>query len=142
MTGYSWVSITALLCYLFLFLTFLTAKKNTKVIRAFMMLLVIMILWAGGSFAMRAQLWPEVNLWHHISLLGMFLLAAGYFNFIAAFLEESNSNAGYIWGVFYIALFVFNSITGLFIPEPVVIYNDGAAQFVYNYSWHIYILLA
>ena len=107
-----------------------------------MMLLVIMILWAGGSFAMRAQLWPEVNLWHHISLLGMFLLAAGYFNFIAAFLEESNSNAGYIWGVFYIALFVFNSITGLFIPEPVVIYNDGAAQFVYNYSWHIYILLA
>ena len=142
MTGYSWVSITALLCYLFLFLTFLASKKTTKVIRAFMMLMVIMILWAGGSFAMRAQLWPEVNFWHHVSLLGMFLLAAGYFHFVTAFLEENNSNSGYIWGIFYVGLFVVNCATGLFIPEPMIIYSNGDPQFVYNYSWRIYILLA
>ena len=88
MIGYSWVSIAALVCYLFLLLTFLASKKTDKVIRAFMMLMVIMICWAGGSFAMRIQLWPSVNFWHHVSVLGMMLLAGGYFHFILDFLEE------------------------------------------------------
>ena len=55
-----------------------------------MSLLVIMIMWAGGSFAMRIQLWGAVNVWHHVSLLGMTLLVAGYYMFILAFLEEKH----------------------------------------------------
>ena len=141
MTGYSWFSIVALLCYLFLFLTFLSSKKTSKVIRAFMLLLAIMILWAGGSFAMRIQLFSEINLWHHISVLGMMLLAAGYHNFALAFLEEKNQRSSYIWMAFHALLFAFNYVTGLFIPEPVVNTANGATQFIYEYTWHIYFLL-
>ena len=86
MIGYSWVPITALFCYLFLFLTFLASKKKEKVIRSFMGLMLIMVLWVGGSFAMRMQLWPSVNFWHHVSVLGMILVPPGYYMFVMDFL--------------------------------------------------------
>ena len=141
MIGYSWISITALFCYLFLLITFLASGKKEKVIRAFMLLMLIMILWAGGSFAMRMQLWPAVNFWHHVSLLGMMMAVSGYYNFVLDFLEERNQHGKYFWALFHFALFVLNCITGLFIPEPLVIQKGSAAQFIYTYTWHIYILL-
>ncbi|MBR3996761.1 MAG: diguanylate cyclase, partial [Clostridia bacterium] len=87
MIGYSWFSTIALFCYVFLLATFLSSKKTSKVIYAFISLLVVMILWSGGSLAMRMQFWPSVNFWHHVSVLGMTLLIAGYYTFITAFLE-------------------------------------------------------
>ena len=141
MSGYSWVSIVALLCYLFLFLTFLPTKQKSKVIRAFMTLMVIMILWVGGSFAMRTELWPGIVFWHHVSVLGMTLMAAGYFQFTLAFLEEKHHHYKQFWFIFHILLFAVNYFTGLFIPEPVVSYVAGKPQFVYTYTWHIYVFL-
>ena len=140
-TGYSGFSIFALLCYLFLFLGFLSSKRTNKMIHAFMTLLVIMIMWTGGSFAMRIQLWPAVNFWHHVSLLGMTLLVAGYYLFILAFLEEKRNRGAYFWLIFHALLFVFNVFTGLFIPEPIVTVTNGTTQFIYEYTWHICILL-
>jgi len=142
MSGYSWVSVTALLCYLFLLLTFLAYKKKEKVIRSFMLLMLIMIMWAGGSFAMRKQLWPSVNFWHHVSVYGMMLVASGYYLFCLSFLEEKNYKAGYVWIIFHTGLFIFNCITGLFVPEPIVETVNGSTQFIYIYTWHIYVLLA
>lgn len=141
MSGYSWVPIVALLCYLFLFLTFLTSKQKNRVVHAFMTLMVIMILWVGGSFSMRAELWPGIIFWHHVSLLGMMMVAAGYFQFTLAFLEEKHQYHQKLWFIFHIILFVFNYFTGLFIPEPQVTYVAGVPQFVYTYTWHIYLLL-
>ena len=69
MSGYSWISVISLFCYLFLFMTFLAVKKEQKVIYTFMALLVVLILWSGGSFAMRTQLWPSVNFWHYVRLI-------------------------------------------------------------------------
>lgn len=141
MTGYSWIPVVALLSYLFLFLTFATTKPN-KEIRSFMSLLVIMILWSGGSFAMRIQLASAVYLWHHVSLLGMFLLMSGYYHFILSFLEEKHIRGAYLWTVFHGALFVLNYFTGIFIPTPIVIETGAAPQFIYEYTWCIYVLLA
>ena len=141
MSGYNWVPIVALLCYLFLFLTFLTSKHKNRVVRAFMGLMIIMIMWVGGSFAMRAELWPGIVFWHHVSLLGMMMVAAGYFQFTLAFLEEKHHHYQKIWFLFHGLLFVFNCFTGLFIPEPQVTYVNGVPQFVYTYTWHIYLLL-
>ena len=106
-----------------------------------MALLIIMILWAGGSFAMRTQIWPEVNFWHHVSLLGMTLLVAGYHSFVVAFLEEKNQRSSLLWPIFHTALFVVNLFTGLFIPDPIVREVNGTTQFIYEYTWHIYIFL-
>ena len=141
MIGYSWISITALFCYLFLFLTFLAAPKKERVIRSFMLLMLVMILWVGGSFAMRMQLWPSVNLWHHVSVLGMMMLAAAYYHFVLDFLEEKNSRGRYFWPVFHLGLFVLNCLTQWFIPYPLVVGEGSSAQFIYEYTWHIYILL-
>ena len=116
MNGYSWFSIIALFSYVFLFVTFLSSRKTNRVIHAFMSLLVLMILWSGGSFAMRMQLWPSVILWHHVSVLGMTLLVAGYYHFTLAFLEEKNAPSQYYWAIFHTLLFVFNYFTGLFVP--------------------------
>ena len=140
MIGYSWVPITALFCYLFLFLTFLAAKKKERVIRSFMGLMLIMILWVGGSFAMRMQLWPSVDFWHHVSVLGMILVPPGYYMFVMDFLEEKNARGKYLWMLLHIGIFVFNCLTCWFVPEPEVINTGSSAQFLYHYSWHIYLL--
>ena len=79
MSGYSWISGISIFCYLFLLLSFLSSKKTAGVIKSFEVLLVIMILWTGGSAGMRLQFWPGVNFWHHVSLLGMMLLILGFF---------------------------------------------------------------
>ena len=142
MSGYSWISIIALFCYLFLLLTFLASKKTEKVIRSFMGLMLIMILWAGGSFAMRMQLWPSVNFWHHTSVLGMMMVASGYHLFVLHFLEEKGKQGRFFWMPFHLVLFIVNVITGIFVPEPEVITNGGATQFIYTYTWHIYLLLS
>lgn len=141
MSGYSWISIIALFCYLFLLLTFLASRKSEKVIRSFMILMLIMILWAGGSFAMRMQLWPSVNFWHHVSVLGMMMVASGYHLFVLHFLEEKGNHGRYFWMPFHLALFIINCFTGLFVPEPQVITAGGATQFIYTYTWYIYLLL-
>lgn len=111
MSGYSWISVLSLFCYLFLFLTFLVAEKSKKVIYTFMMLLVVMILWNGGSFCMRMQLWPSVNFWHHVSLLGMLMLPVGYYHFVLDFLEERGHGGKIFWGVFYLLVFAVNYAT-------------------------------
>ena len=108
MIGFSWVPITALFCYLFLFLTFLASKKSEKVIRSFMLLMLIMILWVGGSFAMRMQLWPSVNFWHHVSVMGMILVLAGYYVFVLDFLEDNTSRGKYLWLLVYLGIFALN----------------------------------
>ncbi len=141
MTGYSWISITALFCYLFLFLTFLAAPKKERVIRSFMLLMLVMILWVGGSFAMRMQLWPSVNVWHHVSVLGMMMLAAAYHHFTLDFLEEKNGRGRCFWPLFHLGLFVLNCLTQWFIPNPLVVTQGNAAQFIYQYTWHICILM-
>ncbi len=142
MGGYSWISIIALCCYLFLFMTFLAARKNKKVIRTFLFLQVIMLLWTGGSFAMRSQLWPSVNFWHFVSIAGILLLPYGFYRFILDFLEEKKSFGRRFWLIVFILIFVVNLFTGFFIPIPEVIRTGGEVQFVYNYSWPIYIIFA
>ena len=143
MTGSNAISIIAIFCYFFLLATFAGSREKSKVIRSFMQLLSIMILWVGGSFAMRAQLWPGVNFWHHVSVGGMSLLAAGYFHFVLDFLEEKNGHGRWFWMIFHLALFVFDCVTCFFIPEPVLQTDAmGKVQFIYTYDWPIYLLFA
>ena len=140
-TGYNWVSVVSLFCYLYLLLTFAVNGKSEKVFSKFMLLMAVMIVWVGGSVAMRAELWPSVNFWHHVSVGGMMLAAAVYFLFIVDFLEDRHSRHTWVWFVLLAALFVFDCVTCFFIPEPVVTYAGGAAIFTYNYTWRFYLLI-
>lgn len=142
MNGYSWIAIFSIFCYLFLLLSFLVSKSKEKVLRSFSLLLGIMLLWNGGSLGMRIELWPGVNFWHHVSLLGMMMVAYGYYQFILDFLDETNSHGRKFWMFFYPALFVFNCVTNFFIPLPEVIQDGETLSFLYHYNWHIYLLFA
>lgn len=141
MSGYSWISGISIFCYLFLLLSFLSSKKTESVIKSFEVLLVIMILWTGGSLGMRLQLWPGVNFWHHVSLLGMFLLPYGYYRFLLDFLDERSSYMRpFLLGLF-LAVFVFNCFTGFFIPLPEVVTEGVQLKFLYHFNWHVGLLI-
>ena len=68
MYNYSFISVTALFCYMILFVAFMAAQK-TKIIHSFLVVLAAFLLWTGGSLAMRMELWPGVEFWFHFSIV-------------------------------------------------------------------------
>lgn len=54
MGTYGYISIIAMVCYGFMLLMFLAAKKN-KIVNSFLVVLTGLLLWTGGSAFMRAQ---------------------------------------------------------------------------------------
>ena len=58
MGTYGYISIIAMVCYGFMLLMFLTAKRN-KIVNSFLVVLVGLLFWAGGSAFMRVHLWPR-----------------------------------------------------------------------------------
>ena len=139
MSGYSSVSIISIFCYAFLLLTFAFSKEKVKVLRSFMLLMLIMIFWTGGSIAMRLQLLGFVNVWHHMSLLGSMMLTFGYYQFVQDFLGEKRNYLNYVMGFGFLALFLFNAVTNFFVPLPeVVVKANGQTQFLYHYTWRVY----
>ena len=73
MGTYGYISIIAMLCYGFMLLMFLAAKRN-KIINSFLVVLLGLLFWTGGSAFMRAQFWPGCEFWFQVSLLGILLL--------------------------------------------------------------------
>ena len=65
MGTYGYISIIAMLCYGFMLLMFLTAKRN-KIINSFLVVLTGLLFWTGGSAFMRAQLWPGCEFWYQV----------------------------------------------------------------------------
>ena len=66
MGTYGYISMIAMLCYGFMLLMFLTAKRN-KLVNSFLLVLIGLILWTGGSLFMRAEMWPNYHM--HIIVL-------------------------------------------------------------------------
>ena len=139
MNGYSLFVLFSLFCYSFLLISVFPYRKKSPIIGTFMELLIVMILWNGGSLAMRMQFLGIVNLWHHVSLFGMTMLALAFYHFVVAFLERRTSNAGLYWLFFYLVLFASNCLTNFFIPLPEVLTINGQTQFLYHYNWQVYL---
>ena len=83
MGTYGYISIIAMVCYAFMLLMFLAAKRN-KIVNSFLVVLTGLLLWTGGSAFMRAQLWPQYEFWYQVSLFGILLLPYAYYRFILA----------------------------------------------------------
>ncbi len=142
MASYSWISVIALIGYLFLFLAFASARK-TKVINSFLLLLLFLILWSGGSFMMRIQFWPSVNFWHYVSICGIMMVPYGFYRFYLDFLDEKRGKGRRFWLVFFAACYIVNLKTQIFIPTPEIVSGtDGTIKFIYSYEWPIYIIVA
>ena len=114
MHDFIFIPIIALFCYSFLIMTFMAAKK-TPLIKSFLIVLGAMLLWTGGSLCMRLQLWPAINFWYQISLLGLMLLPYGYFVFIANFVGKEDTAFRKIWLVLILVPTAINMFTGWFL---------------------------
>ena len=139
-SGYAFISIIALISYMFLFLTFIAAKKN-RLINEFMLILITMILWTGGSFLMRAQIAPGIKFWYDISVLG--LTVCPYVSLLFA-VDFANINIGIwrkIWIILAVAANAFNILTGaLLAPPEAVLGANGAVSFIYETTWKVIFL--
>lgn len=140
MYNYSFISVMALFCYMILFVAFMAAQK-TKIINSFLLVLAAFVLWTGGSLAMRTELWPGVELWFHLSIVGLIFLPFTFFNFIYALVDSDDHILWWSWLVLAIVNNLANIRWGFYIPCPEVVRLDnGAAGFVYHIGWPIIIL--
>ena len=108
MGTYGYISSIALFCYVFMLLMLLAARRN-KIVNSFLMLLIAMICWTGGSFLMRSCFWPNYKVWYHVSILGLFLLPYGYFRFITEFGGKQNRFLSVLYLILYGICFIINA---------------------------------
>lgn len=131
MGTYGYISIVAMLCYCFMLLIFVAAKKN-RIVSNFRFVLCSMILWTGGSFFMRSQLWPNYIFWYHVSLIGLVLMPYMYFRFINAMANQKNGPEGNIYLALMTLAMAVNIPTGFFMKWPDIVQVNGVDTFVYN----------
>ena len=90
MGTYGYISIIAMLCYGFMLLMFLTAKRN-KIINSFLVVLLGLLFWTGGSAFMRAQFWPGCEFWFQVSLAWHLIAAICILPFYTRFWREKRT---------------------------------------------------
>lgn len=140
MNSYVYIPAVALCCYgLFLF-AFMAARRS-KLNNAFILVLVLSVLWTGGSFCMRMQFWPSEKVWYDVSLFGLLVMAYGLFNFGQEFVGAKKSKLTYLWLALLVAINIINICTGFFLKAPEMIRTaDGQVSFVYDVGWPVGIL--
>lgn len=140
MGSFGYISVIALFCYIMLFLMFLSAKKN-KLINSYLLVLLALILWTGGSFLMRCLAWPDYRLWYHVSIGGLLLFAFALYLFILRFTGQVYGNHSTFFGSLLLLVMVINSATGWFLKAPILIYSKtGTYTFEYNMTWRVSVL--
>lgn len=140
MGSYAYISTCALLCYLFLFVTFIIARRD-KLINAFLLVLCALMLWAGGSLFMRLQFQPSIAFWYNISIVGLLLILIALNNFIRIYMGARNNLWDIILSVYVVGVIIFNSLTGkLLAPPEAVVQADGFVTFVYHPTFLVLIM--
>ncbi len=135
MGSFTFISIVALFCYAFLFLTLLAAEKS-KIINACLLIFGSMVLWTGGSLLMRLRVFPSVGFWYDVSILGLFLFIFGYFVFAYAFVGSKRRGQLVFWAFVLIGAWAINAATGFFLAAPTPIkLPTGTTTFLYHYTW-------
>jgi len=142
MGSFVFIPVIALCCYAFLLLSFMAAKKN-KLINSFLLFLSAMILWTGGSLCMRMELWPNLNFWYDVSILGLTLMPFAFFIYIIEFIGLKDRFFKLFYLLIIMLVNIINISTGFFLAAPEAITApDGKVSFVYSISWPVILLFA
>lgn len=140
MGTFGYISSIALFCYVFMMLIFSGAKKN-KLVNSFLMILMAMIAWTGGSFFMRIQLWPSYILWYHVSIAGLMMLPYSYFRFVSIYIDKENKNLDCLYFIMLSVVTLINIPKGSLLRWPNIIETGNSVQFVYDaIDWKVIIL--
>lgn len=128
------IPIAALCCYIFLFFSFLNAKR-AKSVHIFQMIILACLAWTAGSVMMRIQLSPGYEFWFQISLLGMLLLPITLYAFLFCILEIPRYRMLKHWAVLTVAGVAANAFFGVLVNAPIPVTRmDGSTAFVYEIS--------
>lgn len=136
MGTYGYISIIAMFCYGFMLLTFLAAKKD-KLVNSFMIMLLGLMFWTGGSVFMRSLMWPGYIFWYHVSLLGILLLPYAYYLYINALGGIRERWIGKFYILIMLVCFLINIPSGIFLKYPALIEADGKRSFVYAMDFKV-----
>lgn len=137
MNNYEWVSILCVFCYTCLLMTFIPAIGN-RMVRSFLGILLAMLLWTGGSYCMRLQLFPSIDFWFHTSILGLFILPYAFLLFIQEYVNHKNRKGNLIWFLLLGVLYIFNVVTEKVIPAPRIEQIGGTQiRFIYDFNWMV-----
>ena len=131
MGTYGYISIIAMFCYGFMLLTFLAAKKD-KLVNSFLVMLIGLMFWTGGSVFMRALMWPNYIFWYNVSLLGILLLPYAYYLYINALGGIKERWVGKIYIVVMMGCFLINIPNGIILKYPELVEVNGERSFVYD----------
>lgn len=140
MYDYAVVPIIALICYIFLLVTFIVAKKDAA-IKSFMSLLLTMIMWTGGSFLMRLNYFPSLDFWYYVSLAGILFFLPALFSFVKNYLNTTHSYYMHLWFTIIIIVWVINCFYPIFLHAPSFVHTDVINGYVYDFSWPVIVLL-
>ena len=132
MQGFAWVPLTALFIYLFEFCTLVVAKKNALITR-FLVMLVFLVLWSGGSVLMRLQFFSLVSPWFHISLVGIWFACITLDELLACFAGKQITIIEKVLAVALVGLLIGNVATDWFLAPPAIVLDAaGDIRFVYG----------
>ncbi len=134
MMNYASFSIFALLCYIYLFLGLAASQKNS-LINSFLILLIDMILWTGGSFAMRMQFGPSSTFWFDVSIIGLIFMPFVFYNFTSEFIEKKDDKLRIIWLAISIVLSLWNLTTHIIFSPPEILGSSDNPIFIYHFTW-------
>ena len=133
------IPVVGVCCYLFLLLA-LIASRKTRLIMAFIWVLISCVLWTGGSFLMRQHAVVGIKLWYDISIFGLLMLAYSLLRFVQEFAGVKAGLLTRVWLVLLIAAFIFNTKTELLLAAPRFIPDETGGRFVYTITWHVAVL--
>ena len=131
MDSYGYISTIALFVYVAMMLIFLAAKRN-RMVNSFLLVLLCMICWTGGSCFMRALLWPNYIFWYHVSLFGLLFLPYAYYLLVNGMAESAGGIEKYLYPAILGAAFLVNIPDGVFFRWPSIVQMGNRIQFVYD----------
>ena len=133
------VPLLALLFNLFIFLTFLAAKKS-RIIYSFILLLIAFTVWTAGSFFMRLSLYPGEVFWYEVSLTGILAVPFCYYQFMHAYTGQKGRFVKSILLIVSLAIIILN-LFNVFITPTLESSVPGNESFTYVMHWPLILVL-
>lgn len=135
------VPVVALCCYMFLFFSFLNAKR-TRSVYIFQLIIMSCLLWTVGSVLMYTQLRPGYEFWFQVALLGILLLPIMLYEFLFCILDIPKSGMLKCWIALTVLGVIANAVFGVLIEKPAMVTQaDGSIVFVYEPKPSAYVLV-
>lgn len=139
MYSYWIIPVITLVCYVFLLVSFMPAKKN-PVITSFMCVLLAMIFWTSGSLFMRLHYFPSIDFWFYLSLAGILFFTPTLFKFLRLYLGIENTYHMKLWVCVILVIWSINCFYPIFLEAPHYIPSTHGGAFVYEFSPLIVVL--